>query len=59
MYVNPPPHHTEKFPPPYLEHEDPHVGHSQVNLGSLPVESLVKPDAIHFQLPGDLKHLEI
>lgn len=52
------PSHWE-VPTPYLEHEDAHVGHSQVNLGSLSVRSLVKPDAIHFQLPGDLEHLEI
>lgn len=46
-------------PAPYLEHEDSHVGHGQVDLGALPVGSLVKPDAVHLQLPGHLQHLEI
>lgn len=50
---------ARRHPCPYLEHEDSHVRHGQVNLGALPVGSPVKPDAIHFQLPGNLKHLEI
>lgn len=45
--------------PPYLEHEDTHVGNSQVNSGPLSVRSCVKSNAIHFQLSGNLKHLEI
>lgn len=45
--------------PPYLEHEDTHVGNSQVNLGPLPVRSRVKPDAVHFQFSGNFEHLEI
>lgn len=47
------------LPAAYLEHEDTHVGNRQVNLGSLPVGSLVKPDAVHFQLSGNFEHLEI
>lgn len=45
--------------PPYLEHKDPCVGNGQVNLGPFPIGSCVESDAIHFQLPGNLKHLEI
>lgn len=54
------PHQVMAHPrPPYLEHEDTHVGNSQVNSGPLSVRSCVKSNAIHFQLSGNLKHLEI
>lgn len=58
--ARPPPRPEQPAPrPPYLEHEDARVGNRQADLGPLPVGSLVKPDAVHLQLAGDVQHLEV
>ena len=43
----------------YLEDEDTHMRDRQADPGALPVRGRVKSEAVHFQLPGDFKHLEI
>ena len=43
----------------HLEHLEPHVGHGQVDLGTLPVRRRVEPDSVHLQLAGDFQNLEI
>lgn len=46
-------------PRAYLQHQHPHVCHSQVDLCPLAVAGGVRADSVHLQLPGHVQQLNV